>query len=79
MKKTELESSLEALLFYAGDIIPQRRLQEICEMDELSIRMAVNHLNEIYQKTNSGVEIIEVEVEKGFSNSFELGDSEEGD
>ena len=25
------------------------------------------------------VEIIEVEVEKGFSNSFELGDSEEGD
>ena len=61
MKKTELESSLEALLFYAGDIIPQRRLQEICDTDELSIHMAVNHLNEIYQKTNSGVEIIEVD------------------
>lgn len=61
MKKTELESSLEALLFYAGDIIPQRRLCEICNTDTLSIHMAINHLNEIYQSTNSGIEVIEVD------------------
>lgn len=61
MKKTELESSLEALLFYAGDIIPQRRLEEICESDTISIHMAINHLNEIYEKTNSGIEIVEVD------------------
>lgn len=61
MKKTELESSLEALLFYAGDIIPQRRLCEICNTDILSIHMAINHLNEIYQSTNSGIEVIEVD------------------
>lgn len=61
MEKTELESSLEAVLFYAGDIIPLRRLSEICDADELSIRMAVNHLNEGYKATNSGIEIIEVD------------------
>lgn len=61
MKKTELESSLEALLFYAGDSIPQRRLCEICNTDPFLLRQAVNHLNEIYQSTNSGIEIVEVD------------------
>ena len=59
MEKTELESSLEAVLFYAGDIVPLRRLGEICDIEELSIRMAIHHLNEIYKTTNSGIEIIE--------------------
>ena len=61
MKKTELESSLEALLFYAGDSIPQRRLCEICNTDSFLLHSAVNHLNEVYQSTNSGIEIIEVD------------------
>ena len=61
MERTELESSLEALLFYAGDTIPQRRLCEICDTDSFSIHMAINHLNEIYQSTNSGIEVIEVD------------------
>ncbi|MEE1070845.1 MAG: SMC-Scp complex subunit ScpB [Cellulosilyticum sp.] len=61
MEKTELESSLEAVLFYAGDIVPLRRLGEICDIEELSIRMAIHHLNEIYKTTNSGIEIIEVD------------------
>ena len=61
MEKTELQSSLEAVLFYAGDIIPIRRLSEICDADELSIRMAINHLNEVYKASNSGIEIIEVD------------------
>lgn len=61
MKKTELESSIEALLFYAGDIVPQRRMCEICETEDFSVHMAINHLNEIYQATNSGLEIIEVD------------------
>lgn len=61
MKKTDLESSIEALLFYAGDIIPQHRLCEICDTDDFSIHLAINHLNECYQKDNSGIEIIEVD------------------
>ena len=61
MKKTELESGLEALLFYAGDIISKRRLCEICNTDLASINRAISHLNEIYQATNSGIEVIEVD------------------
>lgn len=61
MKRTEIESRLEALLFYSGDIIPQKRLCEICDAETFSIQMAVNHLNEMYQEDNSGIEIIEVD------------------
>ena len=61
MKKSELESSIEALLFYAGDIISQKRLCEICNAEAFSIHMAINGLNEYYGKSNSGIEIIEVD------------------
>lgn len=61
MKKTDLESGIEALLFYSGDIISQRRLCEICDVDDFSIHLAINHLNECYTKENSGIEIIEVD------------------
>ena len=61
MKKTELESALEALLFYSGDIISQDRLCEICNIDVFSIHMAINKLNEYYEQTNSGIEIVEVD------------------
>ncbi len=61
MKKSELESSIEALLFYAGDIISQKRLCEICNTEAFSIHMAINGLNEYYEKSNSGIEIIEVD------------------
>lgn len=61
MKKTDLESGIEALLFYSGDIISQRRLCEICDVDDFSIHHAINHLNECYTKENSGIEIIEVD------------------
>lgn len=61
MKKTELESQLEALLFYAGESISIKRLEEICDKDAFSIRQAVHHLSELYKETNSGIEIIEVD------------------
>ncbi|MDF2593792.1 MAG: scpB [Clostridia bacterium] len=61
MNKTELESILESLLFYSGDIIPGSRLCEICDTEEIKIHMAIYRLNEIYAATNSGVEIIEVD------------------
>lgn len=61
MKKTELESKIEALLFYAGDIISQKRLCEICDAEEINVHMAVYKLNENYAATNSGIEIIEVD------------------
>lgn len=61
MNKTELESAIEALLFYSGDVISGRRLCEICDTEEITIHMAVYKLNEVYKKTNSGIEIIEVD------------------
>jgi segregation and condensation protein B len=61
MNKTELESIIEALLFYSGDSIAGNRLCEICNAEEIKIHMAVYRLNEIYEKTNSGLEIIEVD------------------
>lgn len=61
MIKTNLESSIEALLFYAGDIIPLRRLCELCEVEEININLAVHRLNESYKESNSGLEIIEVD------------------
>ncbi len=61
MKKTELESSIEALLFYAGDIISQRRICEVCNTEAFSVHMAINQLNDYYGQTNSGIEIIEVD------------------
>lgn len=59
--KTDLESSIEALLFYSGDIIPLRRLCELCEAEEITVNMAVFRLNEGYKESNSGIEIIEVD------------------
>lgn len=61
MKKTELESILESLLFFAGDSIPSGKLCEVCEAEEITVHMAVYRLNEIYKKTNSGFEIVEVD------------------
>ena len=59
--KTDLESSIEALLFYSGDIIPLKRLCELCEAEEITVNMAVFRLNEGYKESNSGIEIIEVD------------------
>lgn len=61
MNKTELESIIEALLFYSGEIITGNRLCEVCDAEEIKIHMAIYRLNEIYETTNSGIEIIEVD------------------
>lgn len=61
MKKTELESILESLLFFAGDSIPSSKLCEVCESEEITVHMAVYRLNKVYKKTNSGFEIVEVD------------------
>ena len=61
MEKTELESRLEAVLFYAGESISIKRLEEICDADAASIEDAIHHLDELYKKSNSGIEIVEVD------------------
>lgn len=61
MKKTELESIIESLLFFSGDSIPSSKLCDICDSEEITIHMAVYRLNELYKKSNSGFEIIEVD------------------
>lgn len=60
MQKSEIESAIEALLFYSGDIISCHRLCEICDAEAISIHMAIYKLNEFYETTHSGIEIIEV-------------------
>lgn len=61
MIKTTLQSSIEALLFYTGDVVPEKRICELCDAEEISIHMAVYKLNEHYKQTGSGIEIIEVD------------------
>lgn len=61
MEKTELESIIESLLFFTGDSIPSSKLCEVCEAEEITIHMAVYRLNDLYQKSNSGIEIVEVD------------------
>jgi segregation and condensation protein B len=60
VKKTELESAIEALLFFVGDSIPSQKLCEVLGEEEITIHMAVYRLNDIYQKSNSGIEVVEV-------------------
>lgn len=60
MEKTELESILESLLFFAGDSIPCSKLCEVCETEEITIHMAIYRLNDIYKRSNTGFDIIEV-------------------
>lgn len=61
MKMSDLESQIEALLFYSGDIISRKRLCEVCDTEESSIEMAVHKLNERYKRNNHGLGIVEVE------------------
>ncbi|PHV71155.1 SMC-Scp complex subunit ScpB [Sporanaerobium hydrogeniformans] len=61
MQKTEIESAVEALLFYSGDSISCNRLCELCDVEAITIHMAVHKLNAFYNETYSGIEIIEVE------------------
>lgn len=60
-QKTEIESIIEALLFYSGDSISTDRLCQICETESIMIHMAIHQLNRFYKETNSGIQIIEVE------------------
>ncbi len=64
MKRTELESKLESLLFFVGDMILSNKLCELCEADEHDVHSAIFNLNSAYEYDDSGIRI--VEVEKGY-------------
>lgn len=61
MEKTELESRVEALLFYVGDMISKKRLSELCDTDIDTIACCIKQLQTFYKMTNSGLDIIEVD------------------
>ncbi len=61
MQKTDLESRIESLLFFIGDSVDSHKLSDLCETEEVTLHMAVYRLNDIYKKSNSGFEIIEVD------------------
>ena len=61
MRKTDLESSIESLLFFVGDSISSSKLCEVCESEEITVHMAVYRLNDLYKKSNSGFQIVEVD------------------
>ena len=61
MKMSDLESQIEALLFYAGDMISQKRLCELCDAEATSVEVAIHKLNERYKRNNHGLSIVEVD------------------
>lgn len=61
MAKTDLQSSIEALLFYSGDIVPKTRLCELCKVNLAALQEAIFDLRVNYEDTNSGIDIIEVD------------------
>ncbi|ONI45003.1 SMC-Scp complex subunit ScpB [Candidatus Epulonipiscioides gigas] len=66
MKRNITESNLEALLFFVGDLIRIKKLCELLEVTEKEIYLAMNKLNKMYKKYESGLRIIELE------NSFQM-------
>lgn len=61
MEKTELESRVEALLFYVGDVLSKKRLSDLCQVDMETIQCCIQQLQTFYKLTNSGLDIIEVD------------------
>ncbi|OON95576.1 MAG: SMC-Scp complex subunit ScpB [Epulopiscium sp. Nele67-Bin005] len=62
MKRTMLESQLESILFFAGDVVAIDRLCNVCEVAEIEVHKAVMQLNEGYEKMNSGLNILEIQT-----------------
>ncbi len=60
MRRTTLESQLESILFFAGDVVQISRLCELCEVKTDDIIQAMYRLNNIYEQDESGLRILEV-------------------
>lgn len=61
MKMTQTQSSIEALLFYVGDVVPIRRLSDLFNIDGREIKWVIDELNNFYKDANSGLCIIQVD------------------
>ncbi|OON99434.1 MAG: SMC-Scp complex subunit ScpB [Epulopiscium sp. Nele67-Bin004] len=62
MKRTDLESKVESLLFFVGDIVMADKLCEVCEATDLEISMAIYNINQSYEKVGSDIRIVEVDT-----------------
>lgn len=62
MNKTEnLVSTLEAMLFSAGDPVEVSKLAEVLELDVESVEKMLGHLSAQYDERNSGLMLIRIE------------------
>ncbi len=61
MKMTQTQSSIEALLFYVGDVVSIRRLSDLFNIEAREIKWVIDELNNFYKDTNSGLCIIQVD------------------
>ncbi len=61
MKMTQTQSSIEALLFYVGDVVSIRRLSDLFNIEAREIKWVIDELNSFYKDTNSGLCIIQVD------------------
>ena len=61
MKMTQIQSSIEALLFYVGDVVPIKRLLDLYNIDDMDVDLIIEALNSFYKDTGSGLCIIQVD------------------
>ncbi len=59
-KMTQIQSSMEALLFYVGDVISIRRLSSLFNIDAREIEWVIEELNGLYETVGSGLYIVQV-------------------
>ncbi|WP_305767760.1 SMC-Scp complex subunit ScpB [Candidatus Epulonipiscium viviparus] len=62
MKLTDLESNIEALLFFVGDVVRTKKLCELFEISSAEITAAIQNLNHTYAISERGLEIIELDA-----------------
>ncbi len=61
MKRTELDSKVESILFFIGDMVSGSKLCEVCEVSESAVHNSIINLNSAYELDDSGMRIVEVE------------------
>lgn len=66
MDNKKIRAVIEAVLFAMGDSVEIGKLVHVLELDEMQIRSVIAEMNDMYEKSDRGIYIAELE------NSFQL-------
>ena len=61
MNINELEAIIEGDLFACGESVPVKRLCEITEVDEKTMRSVLSRMSDAYESENRGIQLIRLE------------------